>query len=66
MSAIGGEDLLKGYRANELIRLIREFGVIEDLSYELMIQILSHIEVGVDGQIRIIFLSGTEVVATTP
>jgi len=66
VSAIGGEDLLKGYRANELIRLIREFGVIEDLSYELMIQILSHIEVGVDGQIRIIFLSGTEVVATTP
>lgn len=66
LGVIERRDILKAYRAKELMRLVGEVGVIEELSYELMIQVLSHIEVGVDGQIRVIFLSGTEVVATTP
>ena len=66
LGVIERSDILKAYRAKELMRLVGEVGVLEELPYELMIQTMSHIEVGVDGQIRIIFLSGTEVVVTTP
>jgi hypothetical protein len=60
LGIIDGEDILKAYRAKELMRLVGEVGGIEDLPYELMIQTLSHIEAGVDGQLRVIFLCGTE------
>jgi hypothetical protein len=66
LRTIEGQDILKAYRAKELMKLVGEVGVIEELSYELMIQTLSHIEVGVDGQLRVIFLARTEVLVTTP
>lgn len=61
---IEGEDILKAYRARELMRLVGEVGVIEELSYELMIQTLSHIEVDVYGKLMVIFLCGTEYLIT--
>jgi CobQ-like glutamine amidotransferase family enzyme len=63
---IDGEKILDTYRAKELMRLIGEVGIIEDLPYELMIQTLSHIEVGVDRQLKVSFLCGTEYLVTTP
>jgi site-specific DNA recombinase len=65
LRTIEGQDVLKTYRAKELMKLVGEVGVIEELLYELMIQTLSHIEVGIDGQLRVIFLSGTEKLITT-
>ena len=52
-------DKLLAYRAKELMRLVEEIGLIEEATYELVIKTLSHMEVGADGEINVIFLSGT-------
>lgn len=58
---IAGEDILKAYRAKELIRLIEETGHIETMPYELMLKTLDHIEIGLGGRLEVIFLAGTKV-----
>jgi hypothetical protein len=55
-------DKLLAYRVGELIRLLEEVGLIEEASYEFVIRTLSHMEVGFDGDLKVIFLSGTEFV----
>ena len=51
-------DKLLAYRVKELMRLVEEIGLIEEATYELVIRTLSHMEVGADGEIKVIFLSG--------
>ena len=47
--AIDGEDVLSEYRAKKMIKLIEEYGHIDEMLYELMLRTLSHIEIGHDG-----------------
>jgi hypothetical protein len=58
-------DMLEAYRASELMRLVEEVGIIEEVTYELVIRTLSHMEVGVDSEMKVIFLCGTELVIET-
>jgi DNA invertase Pin-like site-specific DNA recombinase len=55
---ISGSDILKAYRAKEMVRLIEETGNIDALPYELMLKTLDHIEIGFDGTAEVIFLAG--------
>jgi DNA invertase Pin-like site-specific DNA recombinase len=58
-------DKLEAYRASELMRLLEEVGIIEEVTYDLVIRTLSHMEVGVDSEMKVIFLCGTELVIET-
>jgi hypothetical protein len=55
---LDGEDLLLGYRTQELMKLIDNFVISDALPYELMLRVISHIEVDKKGQIRVVFLAG--------
>ena len=57
--AINGNDVLKAYRTKELIHLVEETRQIETMPYELMLRTLDHIEIGLDGKVEVIFLTGT-------
>jgi DNA invertase Pin-like site-specific DNA recombinase len=59
--AINGSDVLKAYRAGEMIRLIEETGHIEMMAYELMLKTLDYLEIGADYEVKVIFLDGTKV-----
>lgn len=52
-------DKLLAYRAKELMRLVEEVGLIEEAEFEFVMKTLSHMEVGADGELNVIFLSGT-------
>lgn len=54
--AIEGEDVLKAYRVKELMSLVKEYGYIDEIPYELIIKILSHIIIGYDDTIKVLFL----------
>ena len=56
--ALDGNDLLKAYRTRELMRLVKQVGHIDAMPYDLMLKTLDHIEHGVDGSIKVIFLAG--------
>ena len=56
--AINGEDLLRAYRARELLRLVKQVGHIDSLPYELMMKVLDCIEIGTDAKPEVIFLGG--------
>ena len=60
-SAIKGDNVLTVYRAKELVRLLKENGHIEKMSYELIHKTLDHIEIGYDGSVEVIFFTGTRV-----
>ena len=53
-----GEDLLKAYRARELIGLVEQVGYVDVLPYDLMLRTLDYIIVGIDGGVEIVFLKG--------
>jgi site-specific DNA recombinase len=55
-----GKDELIRYRAREMAKLL-EKGRIREVDYELMMRVLSHIEVTVVGRLAVIFLTGTRV-----
>lgn len=55
------DDVLKCYRAKELIRLVEKTGHIDMLPYELMLKTLDYIEIGIDGKVDVIFLAGTRI-----
>ncbi|WP_054697960.1 hypothetical protein [Syntrophomonas palmitatica] len=54
--AINGEDLLKVYRAKELLRLVEWVGHIDSLPYELIFKTLDDVEIGTDAKPEVIFL----------
>ena len=54
--SIDGDDVLKAYRAKEMMELVEEYGRIDEIPYELMIKTLSHIEIRHDNTITIVFL----------
>lgn len=56
---IDGIDLLKAYRAMELIRLVEQIGLIDSMPFELIIKTLDHIIVGTDGEVQVVLLVGT-------
>ena len=55
-----GENELIRYRAREMGRLL-DRGRIREFDYELMLRVVSHIEVTVVGRLAVIFLTGTRV-----
>lgn len=55
---VKGEDLLKAYRARELIGLVEQVGYVDVLPYDLMLRTLDYIIVGIDGGVEIVFLKG--------
>jgi len=55
------KDLLRAYRARELMRLVEQVGHIDATPYDLMLKTLDHIEISVDGMLEIIFLVGTSI-----
>jgi hypothetical protein len=55
-----GNDELVRYRAREMVRLL-ERGRIREFDYELMLRVVSHIEVTPVGKLAVIFLTGTRV-----
>jgi hypothetical protein len=55
-----GKDELIRYRAREMGRLLGR-GRIREFDYELMLRVVSHIEVTVVGRLAVIFLTGTRV-----
>ncbi|HEX3017159.1 MAG TPA: recombinase family protein [Caproicibacter sp.] len=58
--AANGSDLLKSYRAKELMRLVEQTGHIDSMPYELMLKTLSHIELVSISVIRVIFIPKIE------
>ena len=55
-----GKDELVRYRAREMGRLL-DRGRIREFDYELMLRVVSHVEVREDGRLAVIFLTGTRV-----
>lgn len=60
-ATMDGPDQLKAYRAKDLAHLIEEIGHLEVLPYQLMIRVLDHVKIGLDGSATVIFLSGTQI-----
>jgi len=56
--AIEGEDLLMAYRARELMGLVEKIERIDRIPYELVLKTLNHIEIGIDGELDVVFLAG--------
>lgn len=54
--AIEGDDVLKAYRAREMMSLVRNTGIISEMPYEVMLKTLSHIELGHDDSIKVVFI----------
>ncbi|HNX29458.1 MAG TPA: hypothetical protein PKN87_08640 [Syntrophomonadaceae bacterium] len=50
-----GEDLMKDYRARELMDLSVKMGRIKRMPYELMLKTLDHFEIGIDGMASLFF-----------
>lgn len=59
--AASGCDLLKSYRAKELMRLVKLTGHIDSMPYDLMLKTLSHIEIGTDGGAEVDFLAEVKI-----
>jgi len=53
--ATNGNDLLKAYRTRELMRLVEQVGHIDAMPYDLMLKTLDHIEIGIDGELDVVF-----------
>ncbi|MBW9171212.1 hypothetical protein K2F43_08335 [Clostridium estertheticum] len=53
--------MIEKHRLAELIRLKNSIGIINKMSYELMLKTLDHIEIGLDDRIAVIFLAGATV-----
>lgn len=51
-------DLLQKYHGDRLMQLLYGIGRFDTMSYELMLKVLDHIEVGRNGRLRVIFLVG--------
>ena len=49
------------YRAQQLMQLVEETGIIDAMPYELMLKVLDHIEVSANGRVDTIFLAGTRI-----
>ncbi|MHC1720302.1 MAG: hypothetical protein AB9844_06430 [Clostridiaceae bacterium] len=58
--SIKGDDLQE-YRAREMVRLLYETGHIDSMPYNLMLKTLDHIEVGLDGSLKVLFLCGISI-----
>jgi len=58
---VRGDDLLKAYRARELIGMVEQVGHIESIPYGLMLKTLDYIEIGIDAKPEVIFMAGTRV-----
>lgn len=56
--AAHGDDMLKAYKAREMMKLVRNTGYINEMPYELLLKTLSHIEIGDDVTIEVVFLAG--------
>lgn len=53
-----GENALERYRCGRLLELMKEKGRIKAFEYELSLEVLDHIEVTPEGELRVIFLAG--------
>ncbi len=58
--AVSNDDLLKKYRANQLIQLVKKIGVLTSLESELLQSVLESIKVFENGKLVITLLEGTE------
>lgn len=56
--ALEGDNVLKAYRAGEMMSLVKDTGYINEMPYELMLKTLSHFEIRHDDTIEVIFLAG--------
>jgi len=56
-----GKGVIEKYRLADLIRLKNSVGIIDKMSYELMLKTLDHMEVGIDSRVAVIFLAGETV-----
>ena len=59
--AVEGDDVLKAYRAREMMSLVKDTGYINEMPYELILKTLSHIEIGHDNTIELVFLAGVNI-----
>ena len=64
-ATMDGHDLLKAYRTKDLMHLFEEVGHLDVMPYQLMVRLLDHIEVGLDGSVSVIFLAGTQIDCST-
>jgi hypothetical protein len=55
------EDALVQYRAGQLGKLVKEYGCLDVLPYELVLKVLDHIEIAADGSAAVIFLAGSSI-----
>ena len=55
------DDKLLCYRTRELLKLMDDVGIINTMPYELMLKVISHIEVDQKGRIGVVFLAGAKV-----
>ena len=46
--------MLEKYRLADLIKLKNSMGIIDKMQYELMLQTLDHIKIGIDGRAAVI------------
>lgn len=55
------DDQLTTYRIKDLERQILEFGTVSALPYDLLIRVLDHVEVGIDGSLFVIYQAGIKI-----
>ena len=55
------DNLLLKYRAVEFVRLLEAVGAIKKFDYDFSLKVLDHIEVGNDGRMTVVFLTGTRI-----
>jgi hypothetical protein len=58
-AAQNATDALLRYRNADMIGLVKNTSRIERVDYRLIFRTLDHIEVGVDGDLKVVFLDGT-------
>lgn len=58
---INGDNLLRGYEAREMVRMVKEIGHIDTMPYDLMLKTLDHIEISVDGDLKVIIMAGIKI-----
>ncbi len=56
--AIEGNNVIKAYRAKEIVRLVEEYGYIDKMSYELLMKTLENIKVFENVKIEVRFMAG--------
>ena len=53
--------MIENYRLAELIKLKNSMGIIDKVTYVIMLRTLDHIKIELDGTVAVIFLAGATV-----